>query len=77
MSVDRDRVERSGNDNSGRRMVYDHLYVYESINGNHNSVHFIGQEKEIPDGTEVVPKISLWSAVLNINSGNLINYCPT
>jgi hypothetical protein len=45
--------------------------------GNHNSVHFIGQEKEIPDGTEVVPKISLWSAVLNINSGNLINYCPT
>ena len=28
-------------------------------------------------GTEVVPKISQWSAVLNINSGNLINYCPT
>jgi hypothetical protein len=28
-------------------------------------------------GTEVVPKISLWSAVLNINSGNLIDYCPT
>ena len=26
--------------------------------------------------TEVVPKFSLWSAVLNINSGNLINYCP-
>jgi hypothetical protein len=28
-------------------------------------------------GTEVVPKISLWSAVLNINRGNLIDYCPT
>ena len=28
-------------------------------------------------GTEAVPKISLWSAVSNINSANLINYCPT
>jgi hypothetical protein len=34
-------------------------------------------DKILVYGTVVVPKISLWSVVLNINSGNLINYCPT
>jgi hypothetical protein len=46
--------------------------LYESIIGNHNSVHLIGIGSY---GTEVVPKISLWSDVLNNNSRNLINYC--
>jgi hypothetical protein len=47
-----------------------------NVQGNEKNSKFYRSRKGDSYGTEVVPKISLWNAVLNINSRNLINYCP-